>query len=109
VRVAAAAALGEGAELHPAAVGEALQGAIQLYGGGSSDDAARAGAAAALRALAPHLSPDQLTATLDFLLSRGLADGTAAIREAMVAAGAAPLCCVQCCDRSCAALRGVLP
>lgn len=47
------------------------------------------GAAAALRALAPHLSGTQLPPALDFLLSRGLTDRAGAIREGMVAAGVA--------------------
>ena len=45
------------------------------------------GAAVALQALAPGLSADQLPAALEFLLSRGLADGSALIREGMIAAG----------------------
>ena len=46
-----------------------------------------AGSAAALRALAPFLSADQLPAALDFLLSCGLTDTNTTIREAMIAAG----------------------
>ena len=90
VRVAAASALAEGVEEHPGVVGQALGGALDLYESPAADDglSARAGAAAALRALAPSLAADQLPATLDFLLSKGLADGHAAIREAMIAAGA---------------------
>ena len=49
--------------------------------------AAAAGSAAALRALAPFLSADQLPAALDFLLSCGLTDTNTTIREAMIAAG----------------------
>ncbi|EFN56582.1 hypothetical protein CHLNCDRAFT_144295 [Chlorella variabilis] len=91
VRVAAASALAEGVEEHPGVVGQALGGALDLYESPAADDglSARAGAAAALRALAPSLAADQLPATLDFLLSKGLADGHAAIREAMIAAGVA--------------------
>lgn len=52
--------------------------------------ASTAGAAAALRALAPFLPADQLPSALDFLLSRGLADAHLTIREGMIAAGALP-------------------
>lgn len=53
----------------------------------------RAGAAVALQALAPGLSADQLPSALEFLLSRGLADGSSLIREGMIAAGER---CIQC-------------
>ncbi|KAI3427088.1 hypothetical protein D9Q98_007027 [Chlorella vulgaris] len=92
VRAAAASALAEGLELYPEAVVEALAGTLALYdhpGSAQASLAARAGAAAALKALAPSLTADQLPQTLDFLLSRGLADGSAAIRDGMIAAGVA--------------------
>jgi hypothetical protein len=92
VRAAAASALAEGLELYPEAVVEALAGTLALYdhpGSAQASLAARAGAAAALKALAPSLTADQLPQTLDFLLSRGLADSSAAIRDGMIAAGVA--------------------
>lgn len=92
MRAAAASALAEGLELYPEAVVEALAGTLALYdhpGSAQASLAARAGAAAALKALAPSLTADQLPQTLDFLLSRGLADGSAAIRDGMIAAGVA--------------------
>ncbi|PRW50843.1 Translational activator GCN1 isoform A [Chlorella sorokiniana] len=89
VRMAAAVALAEGSELHPQVVGDALERTVALYNGAGDDEAARAGAAVALQALAPGLSGAQLTAALEFLLSRGLADSNSVIREGMVAAGIA--------------------
>lgn len=89
VRAAAAAALAQGVEEHPAVAAGALQAAMDLYNDSADDLAARAGAAAALQALASALGADQLPAALDFLLSRGLADGAGSIRDAMVAAGVA--------------------
>ena len=89
VRAAAAAALSEGVGQHPGVTAGALQAAMELYSNAADDLAARAGAAAALAALAPALAADQLPAALDFLLSCGLADGAGPIRDAMVAAGVA--------------------
>ncbi|KAL4419436.1 hypothetical protein ABPG77_006363, partial [Micractinium sp. CCAP 211/92] len=88
VRVAAAAALAEGCQEHPEVASDTLQRSMQLYEQQDSL-AARAGAAAALRALAPFLPADQLPSALDFLLSRGLADAHLTIREGMIAAGVA--------------------
>ncbi|KAL4444093.1 hypothetical protein ABPG75_011830 [Micractinium tetrahymenae] len=88
VRAAAATALAEGCQEHPEVASDALQRSMQLYEQQDSL-AARAGAAAALRALAPFLPADQLPGALDFLLSQGLADSHVAIREGMIAAGVA--------------------
>eukprot|EP00887_Chlorella_sp_A99_P001204 scaffold14.g1204.t1 len=97
VRAAAASALAEGVRLHPSAVQQALTALISLYETGSpgspaagaagaapgsaAPPEARTGAALALQALAPALSPAQLHATLDFLLSKGLADPQQGIRD----------------------------
>jgi hypothetical protein len=88
VRAASAASLAEGVGEHPAAVGAALAGVLQLYGARPGREG-RLGAGAALGALAPHLSSSDLSAALDFVLSTGLVDADAGVRAAMVAAGVA--------------------
>ncbi|KAF5835979.1 armadillo-type protein [Dunaliella salina] len=84
---AAAAALASAATELPGTVGESLAQAISAYGGGHVS--ARCGVAAALRALAPVMGPDEVPVALDFLIGNGLADMSEKVREGMVHAGMA--------------------
>ncbi|GBF89654.1 hypothetical protein Rsub_02372, partial [Raphidocelis subcapitata] len=65
-----------------------------LGGGGGAAEAARRlsarlGSAAALKAVAPVLGPKEVSQSMEFLISSGLADPDPSVREAMVAAGVA--------------------
>ena len=92
LRAAAASALAAGLEVHPTASAVAIAAAVDVYEQHSSSDrsaAAALGAAAALTALASHLSAVDVTTAMDFLLSSGLVDRDQDIRSKMVAAGVA--------------------
>lgn len=112
IRAAAAAALADAAEQHPATIASTLAAVLELFGDDleEQDDvaasvllgeaerqgheqaraalaAARLGVAAGLQALARVLTAEHVHAALDFLVSRGLGEPSDSVREAMVEAG----------------------
>lgn len=89
VRAAAAGGLAAAVALNPGTSAEAVATVTALYTAPSSSRAARLGSAAALKALAPHLSSADVEASMDFLLGSGLVDDDAGVRLDMVGAGVA--------------------
>ena len=99
VRAAAAAALSSGLAVYPNKSSDAVNASIALYttrssgnsttSGPSSSLSCRLGSAAALQAIAPHLTSSDVTSAMEFLLRSGLVDSTVEVRQAMVKAGVA--------------------
>lgn len=112
VRAAAAAALADAVQQHPAATGAALAAVLGLFGDDFVDQdavaasvllddaarqarqsaraaqsAARLGVASGLECLSAVMSSGDVRIALDFLVNRGLGDPVNKVREAMVAAG----------------------
>ncbi|GMH32908.1 hypothetical protein BSKO_00742 [Bryopsis sp. KO-2023] len=86
IRQAATDALVEGLETFPDSSGMVLDRCVTVYamGGGINE---RLGAAQALEACAEFFDSDGVHTALDFLLTDGLADEDAGVREKMVSAG----------------------
>ena len=89
VRTAAAGGLSAGVALNPSTSAKAVAVATALYAAPGAARAARQGSAAALKALAPHLSSADVGASMDFLLASGLVDDDTGVRSDMVGAGVA--------------------
>lgn len=112
IRAAAAAALADAVQQHPAATASALSAVLELFGedleeqdeaaaavlwddadrrareaAQASLSASRLGVAAGLEALAKVLEPAHVRQALDFLVNKGLGEPTDVVREAMVGAG----------------------
>ena len=75
-------------QMHPEQGTSTLTAIQDCFSNGSI--AGRSGSALALKACAAHLSGEQVTSILDFLLGRGLADANDEVRSQMVAAGELP-------------------